>query len=295
MKKRRLGRTDIIVKPLGFGGARIGFERSSQIEVDQIMDTLLDEDIIFVDTASSYSGSETLIGNAMGDRRDRFVLSTKVPNVPGDGAGLNWSAKSIEQAIDSSLSHLRTDHLDVVHLHGPSLQTLMDGEAVNAVQRAQKSGKCKYIGFSGDGSAAMAAIKLEVFDTLQTSFNLVDQKAGTEILPAAREAGLGIIAKRPLANGTFGKTRSPYEYADEYFERTRGIRVPAGGPVDPYELSLRFALSNSMIDICIVGTTCAEHIVDNARSMDKGKLNDETIASLIQQFAELGKEWHPLN
>tara|TARA_Y100000590_G_C15677880_1_gene998684 strand:- start:1064 stop:1951 length:888 start_codon:yes stop_codon:yes gene_type:complete len=295
MRKRRLGRTDIVVNPLGFGGARIGFEHASQTEVDRIMDTLLDVDCIFVDTASSYAGSEALIGNAIKGRRDRFVLATKTPNVPGDGTGLNWSGKSIEQAIDSSLSNLRTDYLDVVHLHGASFKTLMDGDAVNAIQKAQKSGKCKYIGFSGDGSAAMAAIKLEVFDTLQTSFNLVDQKACTEILPVARAAELGIIAKRPLANGTFGKTRSPYEYADEYFERTRDIRVPAGGPLDPYELSLRFALSNSMIDICIVGTTCADHIVDNARSMAKGKLSDEIIASLVQQFAELGKEWEPLN
>ena len=70
---------------------------------------------------------------------DRFVLSTKAPTVPGDGSGVNWSATSIEQAIDTSLRNLRTDYLDVVHLHGASLDTLLDGDAVGSIQKAQKS------------------------------------------------------------------------------------------------------------------------------------------------------------
>ena len=127
----------------------------------------------------------------------------------------------ISESIDRSLERLCTDHLDLIQLHSCSAEVLSAGEAVEAVIRARDAGKARYVGYSGDGEDALEAIRMGVFATLQTSFNIVDQKALAEVLPAAVKAGMGIIAKRPIANGAFGRPASPYGYANTYWERMR--------------------------------------------------------------------------
>ena len=102
----------------------------------------------------------------------------------------------------------------------------------------------RYVGYSGDGEAALKAIGMGVFSTLQTSYNVVDQDARLQVLPAAREAGMGVIAKRPLANAAFKTEASRYSYADVYWERAKSMEVPEGAPADGVELALRFCLSH---------------------------------------------------
>ena len=130
-----------------------------------------------------------------------------------------------------------------------------------------------------------------VFDTLQTSYNLVDQSAREKILPAAKEAGLGVIANRPVANGAFGKPASPYKYADPDWKRAQQLQAPEGAPGDPLELSLRFALSAEVIDTAIVGTSKAEHARRNIELAEKGPLADPVTESFYEQFERLGGDW----
>jgi aryl-alcohol dehydrogenase-like predicted oxidoreductase len=78
------------------------------------------------------------------------------------------------------------------------------GDVIRALQDARDAGKTRFIGYSGDNEEALWAVRSGVFDTLQTSFNLVDQRARRELLPAAVEQGMGILIKRPMGNGTWG-------------------------------------------------------------------------------------------
>ena len=289
METRTLGRTELKVTRLGFGGARIGQVPSEQ--ADALLNGLLDMGITLVDTAACYKDSEAVIGRCISARRDAFVLITKCGHITGSATGEPWSRRVISESIDRSLERLATDHLDLIQLHSCSAEVLKAGEAVEAIMRAREAGKTRYVGYSGDGEDALEAIRMGIFVTLQTSFNIVDQRALAEVLPAAVKAGMGIIAKRPIANGAFGRPASPYSYADTYWDRMRQFQVPEGAPEDPIELSLRFTLSHNEIDSAIVGASSTDHVRQNLRHVAAGPLPSAVIDGLHGQFQKVGGNW----
>ena len=293
METRKLGNTDLEVTRLAFGGARIGFEDVTDKAVESLLNGLLDAGVLLVDTAACYDDSEELIGKFVSHRRDEYVLASKCGHVAGDATGEPWTANIISESIDRSLRLLKTDRIDLMQLHSCSSEILDKGEALEAVTRARDAGKVRYIGYSGDGENALHAIGMGVFATLQTSFNLVDQKARLEVLPAAVKAGMGIIAKRPIANGAFGKAASPYGYADTYFDRSQAMMLPAGAPKDGIEIALRFTLSHDAIDTAIAGTTKLANAQANIQILSAGPLPASVIESLHVQFDELGTDWNP--
>ena len=294
MEKRRLGSTDMHVTRLGFGGARIGYEQSTDDEAARLLNGLLDAGVNFIDTAACYVGSEEQIGRVIAGRRSEYYLATKAGHVVDGATGEAYSEQVVSESIERSLKRLNTEAVDLVQIHSCSAEVLQRGEAANALLEAKKAGKTRYIGFSGDGDAAAEAIGMGIFDTLQTSFNLVDQSAAAEILPMAMTRGMGVIAKRPIANAAFGREASPSSYADEYWRRSSGMSAPADAPDDPIEFALRFTLSMDEIDTAIVGTSSAEHALANLALAAAGPLDPAMVANLRKQFAALGSDWNQL-
>lgn len=293
MEYRTLGKTDLKVSRLGFGGARIGHEEVDADQLDRLMNTLLDNGVTFLDTSACYNNSEELIGMHASSRRDEFVLATKCGHVHGGATGEDWTKPVIAESVDRSLQRMKTDHVDLLQIHSCSADILRKGEVVEAVKRAQEQGKTRYIGYSGDGENALEAIRMGVFSTLQTSFNLVDQKSRLDVLPAAVEAGMGIIAKRPIANGSFRKPVSPYDYANVYWDRGKSLELPDAAPENPIELSLRFTLSQTAIDTAIVGTVNPEHVLSNVKHEGAGPLPADVVQGLYEAFDRVGREWKP--
>lgn len=291
MEYRTLGKTDLKVSRLGFGGARIGHEEVADDQVHRLMNNLLDKGVTFLDTSACYNNSEELIGKHVSGRRDEYVLATKCGHVTRGATGESWTKEVIAESVDRSLVRLGTDHLDLLQVHSCSAEVLQKGEVVEAVQRAQEQGKTRYIGYSGDGEDALEAIRMGIFSTLQTSYNLVDQKSRLEVIPAATEARMGIISKRPIANGSLGKDTPPYDYAKTYWNRTQEMTVPSGAPDDPIELSLRFNLSNAAIDTAIVGTVNPDHLDANLGFEAAGRLPAEVLREMYEQFERIGEEW----
>ncbi len=293
MDTRTLGQTDLTVTRLGFGGARIGYEDVTPDQSDRLLNGLLDMGVTFYDTAACYHDSEEQIGRAIGSRREEYVLASKCGHVTGGASGQEWSAEVIAHSVDRSLERLRTDRLDLLQLHSCSAAVLAEGEAVEAVLRAKEAGKVRYVGYSGDGEAAMKAIGMGVFSTLQTSYNVVDQDARLQVLPAARAAGMGVIAKRPLANAAFKTEASRYSYADVYWERAKSMEVPEGAPADGVEIALRFCLSHEAVDTAIAGTSRIQNAEKNMEIIARGDLPEEVVTSLCEQFDRAGGDWAP--
>ena len=260
------------VSILGFGGSEIGYQRVSGRTVERLLGGALDAGLNVIDTAECYEDSETLIGRALGARRPQVRLFTKCGHAGGWGRA-DWRPASLLSSIERSLRRLATDHVDLIQLHSCTLAQLRKGDVIAALERARERGWARYIGYSGDGAAARYAIECGRFDTLQTSVSLADQEALELTLPLARERGLGVIAKRPLANVAWRYTRKPAEpYYQDYWSRLRVLdydflRGPAA-----VATALRFTLAAPGVHTAIVGTTKPDRWPANAALLAAGVL-----------------------
>ncbi|MCA1567516.1 MAG: aldo/keto reductase [Acidobacteria bacterium] len=294
MEKRTLGKTDMRVSVLGFGGSEIGYGHAAVETVERLLGGALDAGLNVIDTAECYVTSEELIGRAVSHRRADYYLFTKC----GHAAGIDlpdWDARLLEQSIERSLSRLRTDHLDLLQLHSCSDEVLRRGDVIEVLRRAREAGRTRYIGYSGDGRAALYAVECGAFDTLQTSVNIADQESLTLTLPPARERGLGVIAKRPIANAVWKNDARPGDpYVQAYWERLQKLDYEflRGDMAEAVATALRFTLSVPGVHTAIVGTEKPERWRRNAASLRAGALDEAGFAAIRARWAErAGADW----
>jgi aryl-alcohol dehydrogenase-like predicted oxidoreductase len=273
MERRRLGRTDMDVSVLGFGGSEIGYERAGARTVARLLSAAIDAGLNVIDTAECYEDSEALVGAALGSRRSEIFLLSKCGHPRGYGRG-DWREASLLSSIERSLERLRTDRLDLIQLHSCELADLRKGEAITALERARERGYARYIGYSGDGEAARYAIECGRFDTLQTSVSIADQEALALTLPLAVKRGMGVIAKRPIANAAWRYARRPAEpYYQAYWSRLRALDYPfLRDEARAVATALRFTLAAPGVHTAIVGTKRPERWPANARLLEAGPL-----------------------
>src|ERR1044072_6066176 len=290
MEKRQLGKTDMHVSVLGFGGSEIGFEGADEATVARLLTSPLDAGLTVIDTAECYEGSEELIGKAVSNRRNDYYLFTKGGHPRGAGSE-DWSPGSLLESIERSLRRLRTDCLALVPLHSASEALLRKGDVITALQTARERVFTRYIGYSGDGQAARYAVECGAFDTLQTSINIADQEAIDLTLPLAREKEMGVIAKRPVANVAWKESHKPIDpYHHVYWDRLNKLRYHFIHDF-PLEQSiahaLRFTLSVPGVHTAIVGTTKPERWQENPRLLGDGLLSESEFASIRERWDEV--------
>ena len=292
-----LGRTGLRVSRLGFGGSEFHRhpEQNTADLVGRVLGTALDEGINFLDTAECYSRNEQLIGETVSGRRDEYFLATKCGHSEGlDGE--DWAPETIAASVDRSLRRLRTDHVDLLQLHSCSIEDLERGDVIEAVERARCQGKTRFIGYSGDNEDAMWAIRSGYFDTLQISFSIADQQPRSKgILAAAEGRGMGIIAKRPVANNVWRRKDAPLAYGSEYWRRTRLMEAMGdvhGEPDDPFLTAYGFVLAHPEVDTIIVGTHNSDHVRENVRALTEIlPIPEETVRELQRRFDHLNDGW----
>jgi aryl-alcohol dehydrogenase-like predicted oxidoreductase len=291
MEERSFGKTDMRVSILGFGGAEIGLEGAEEATVARLLGAALDAGLNVIDTAECYGNSEELIGKTVSQRRADFHLFTKCGHPHGMESGANWSRASILESIERSLRRLRTDHVDLVHLHSCSEATLKKGDVIEALEAARTKGHTRYIGYSGDSHAARFAIECGAFDSLQTSINIADQEALDLTLPLAREKKIGVIAKRPVANVAWKSGHKPANsYHQTYWDRLQKLRYPflQSAQLDKsVALALRFTLSVPGVCTAIVGTTNPERWEENTRLLAAGSLGEKEYGEIRARWEEV--------
>src|SRR5438046_8115564 len=293
MEKRRLGRTDMDVTVLGFGGAGIAGESIENI--GNVLNSALDAGINVIDTAECYEGGEKSTGNAISKRRDEFFLFTKCGHPRGIGSA-DWSASSILQSIERSLRRLQTDRIDRIQLHGGSEAVLKKGEAISALEKARERGSVRYLGYSGDGHPARFAVECDAFDALQTSINIADQEAVSQIAPLTRARNIGLIAKRPLANFAWKTGHKPINtYHNQYYERLRKLNfdfLRNGSAEESIAIALRFVLSVPGVHTAIVGTTKPQRCQENARLLESRPLPQNEYNAIRERWDVIApKTW----
>ena len=301
MEKVLLGRTGLEVSRLGIGLSEIG---SSDKETSkQILHTALDNGINFFDTASCYGMSEEFVGENLSNKRNEIVLASKCGHSSRFNPNLaDWTYEGVKKSIDRSLSLLKTDRVDIMQLHSCDVETLERGEVIKALEEAKSDGKILHLGFSGDNDAVIWAAESNKFETMQTSFNLVEQKARYKLFDIVRKINLGLIAKRPIANGAWRANENPNvhsapsNYAEEYFRRAgiiKGLGKINQEPENRILTSMGYVFSFNEIDVGIIGTQNPKHLINNINMYSEClKMSVNVINELNKRFDEFGKDWN---
>lgn len=317
---RTFGRTGLQVSALGFGGANIGFADVSDKVLDRIFGKALELGVNVIDTAAMYGDSEDKIGRTLLGKRQRYLLFTKCgralpPRRSWTGfllraqrkirqaahsaeeyESLHWHPRALQRNIDQSLRRLKTSWIDLLQLHSCSESTLQKEEVLNVLRRAREQGKTRFIGYSGEGAAALYAIQSGQFDAIQMSINIADQDNLNTLLPLATQRRMGVIAKRPLANGLWKNAVRPdpvhYPHFQVYWERLRQLPYDFLGGSHAAETALRFTLSVPGVHTAITGITNPDHLCENADYSAAGTLERARFDAIRSAWAKVaGPEW----
>ncbi len=284
MEKRRLGKTGLEVSVLGFGGAEIGFAGASRELVAELLGSALDAGLNVIDTAECYELSEERIGEAIASRRHDVHLFSKCGHSRGY-EDPDWNDRGrLQESLDRSLKRLGTDHLDLFQLHSCPFEILKQGTVIDFMKRAKESGKTRFIGYSGDNAAAQYAVASGAFDALQLSVSIADQSCLDNVLPQAVSAGMGVIAKRPIANAAWKQHNRPEGYVPHYWERLEKLSYDFLKGDDAVDIALRFTLTVPGISLAIVGTAQAGRYEENARIVAKGALEPERYEGIRERW-----------
>lgn len=289
LPRREFGQTGMMVSILGLGGGQIGSSQLSEADAERLLNGALDAGINLIDTARGYGLSEERIGNYLSARRDEFFISTKVGySIPGHK---DWTAGCVTAGIERALKLLRTDVLDIVHLHSCDQEVLRTGEVISALEQARQSGKIRFAAYSGENSALQYAITCGRFQSVQFSVNISDQRGIDSYLVQADQRGLGVIAKRPLANFFWRFEERPFgDYAEDYWLRAELMRLSPGELSWP-EYALRFSAFTPGIHSCITGTSNLDHLIENIRIVSKGPLPEDLYNQTRKAFQRAGTGW----
>ena len=212
-----LGRSGLRVSPLCLGAMTFGEDfgwGSSVEESQQIIDRYIDAGGNFIDTANFYtaSHSEKIIGDHIGrhaSRRDRLVIATKFSGnlYPGDPNGGGSGRKALINQCENSLRRLQTDYIDLYWLHNWDVNTPID-ETMAGLEDLIRAGKVRYIGVSDTPAWKIAEANITArfrgwsqFIGLQIEYSLLERSVEAELVPMARELGLGITPWSPLKGG----------------------------------------------------------------------------------------------
>jgi len=298
------GKTGFETSRLGVGLSEIGSQLSisDQDQASDVLNTALDSGINFLDTSACYGISEQLVGKGISHRRNDYFLATKAGHVALGYEGEAWTYQTVVDSIDRSLRLLQTDHVDLVQLHSCEIDVLEKGDVIRALQEAEQDGKTRFIGYSGDNEAAHWAVDSGLFSSLQTSYNLVEQRARTsKLLEKATSKGMGTIIKRPIAGGVWGKSRPEAgiddagRYNTPYLVRAKAIRALGdieNEPEDGILTALGYTLSDPNVSVAIVGTTNPSHMATNIKQIDNDlPIPESVITELNRRFEELDTDW----
>lgn len=289
MEQRPLGATGLTVPAIGLGAGRIGGAGTSDADVDALIGAALDLGVTLIDTAPSYGQSEERLGRAVAGRRDRFVLSTKlgygVPGIP------DWTGPCISAGVDAALFRLRTDRIDVAHLHSCGLDVLARGDVIDALLRAVESGKVRVAAYSGEGDALRWAVRSRAFGAVQCSVSVLDQASLQGAVTEARARGLGLLAKRPLGNAPWRfRDRPPEADIAEAWDRFAAL-APAPQPLGWSDLFVRFAAFSPGVSAVLVGTSRPAHLSEAVASFERGELDPAVAEPLRSAFQRVGADW----
>lgn len=319
LARRRLGRTGLEVSEIGFGGWGIGktmWGRTEDSESSTVLRRALELGVDYFDTAFVYGHghSERLIGQALRETGAEAVVATAVPPKNMEwparattSVGLAFPPDWLEQCTDRSLAALRVERLDLQQLHVWHDAWLLDRlwpRTLDAIERLKRAGKVRFWAVSvnsDDPDSSLVVLRTGLFDAVQVSLNLFDQRPVERLLPLCAELGIGVVARCPFDEG--GLTGSltpetrfePSDFRSHYFSgerlgetarRADALRsLLVGRRADSLaQAALKFCLSFPAVSTVIPGMRKRSHVEENVRAAD-GRYFDSALLDSLRAHA----------
>lgn len=208
MQKVILGKTKLEVSKNGFGALPI--QRISKKDAVYLLQKAFYNGINYFDTARWYTDSEEKLGAAFEFIRDKIIISTKTGAVDAEGF---W------KDLDTSLSLLKTDYIDIYQFHNPAFCPRPDDKTglYEAMLKAKKDGKIRFIGITNHRhTVAREAIDSGLYDTMQFPFCYLASATDMEIVNMCRENNMGFIAMKALSGGLINDSALAYAYLSQF-------------------------------------------------------------------------------
>lgn len=252
-----LGKTGLNISRLGFGG--IPIQRVDAAVTKELVKSMAEQGINYIDTARGYTVSESYLGEALEGLRDKFVLATK---------SMARTKEAMAKDIDISLGNLRTDYIDLYQVHNPQLKDLdavtAPGGALEALMEAKEAGKIGHIGLTCHSVEVFEkALSFPWVETIMFPYNIVESQ-GAELIQRCKEQNIGFIAMKPLA----------------------------GGAIEDGALAIRYICSNPNVTVVIPGMYDLKEIDQNlAAASDESPLTEEELTKMQEVRNQLGSNF----
>lgn len=288
MKKRQLGKSDLLVSEIGFGCMSLP---ADQQDANKIIQVALDQGINYFDTADLYNHGENekIVGNALKNNRQSIILATKVGNrmnESGDGWSWDPSKKWITTAVHESLKRLQTDYIDVYQLHGGTMEDDAD-EVIDTMETLKKEGLIRTYGIS--------SIRPNVIDRFLTKSNAVSvmmqysllDRRPEEWLPLLEEHQVSLLSRGTLAKGLLtgegldraNKTEEYLGYSKEELLKTVEQLQSLGSPIAA--VAQHHVLDQKAAASMIIGASSAEQLLETVKAYNT-KVSEDVLVKARQ-------------
>lgn len=321
MKFRRLGNTDLRVSEISFGTWAIGgsWGKTDDQESLRALDRAIGSGVNFFDTADVYGDghAEQLLAKATKGKEDEIHIATKFCRAGDIFDPETYSKKAVRAFCEKSLKRLERERIDLYQIHCPPLEIIQDGRVFEVLDKLQQEGKIRYYGVSVETvEEGLVAMQNPDVRALQVIFNLFRQKPLYELFPTAKEKGVGILARVPLASGLLtGKFKKDthFEESDHRnFNRdgqafnvgetfagldfNKGVELSeqlkwiADGRGNMTRAALKWILESDVISCVIPGFKNVKQVEDNLAALDVSSYKEDDLLKLREFYLAEVKE-----
>lgn len=257
MNYTTLGKTGLKISRLGFGG--IPIQRVDAATTKELVKSMVEKGINYIDTARGYTVSESYLGEALEGVRHKFILATK---------SMSRTKAEMARDIDISLNNLRTDYIDLYQVHNPTVPQLegvaAEGGALEALLEAKAAGKIGHIGVTAHSTEVFEkALSYDWVETIMFPYNIVETQ-GEALIHTCSEKNVGFIAMKPLA----------------------------GGAIEDATLAIRFITANPDVSVVIPGMYDLAEIDQNLAACENTTpLSETELAKMAEIRQQLGNNF----
>jgi aryl-alcohol dehydrogenase-like predicted oxidoreductase len=288
LPKAVLGRTGLEVTRLGYGTSG---QPQPEEHWHRLFNAILDAGVNFIDTANDYGvnwggPAESNIGRHISSRRSEYYIATKCGCAPS-GPHV-WTRENAFRGLHESLERLRTDYVDVMQCHNPTVEECETGDLVAALEDMKRQGKVRWIGVSTNLPDLATFLDWGVFDVFQVPYSALEREHEDWMTKAA-EAGIGIVVRGGVAQGEpSGKdigARRESKWSKYHDANLDELREHGESRTT---FIIRYTLTHPHSDTNIVGTVRLDHLAENVEGIMKGPLPPETYAEAKRRLDSVG-------